>query len=67
MPKCPWCGSTAQPNVKATDYIEDGWSLEVVRYCLCGCGRAFIAKSWYKSEGYEEVEPFSKSAIERRR
>ena len=56
MAKCPWCGSEAQVKVVATEYIENGWDIEVQRHCECGCGTTFVAKSWYKSDGYEDVE-----------
>ena len=56
MAKCPWCGSEAQIKVVATDYIEDGWDMEVQRHCVCGCGTAFVAKSWYHSDGCEEID-----------
>jgi len=56
MPKCPWCGSTAQVREVETEYLEDGWSIEVRRHYRCGCGTCFVHKSWFKSEGYEEVE-----------
>lgn len=32
MPKCPWCGSTAQVRELETEYLEDGWSIEVRRH-----------------------------------
>ena len=41
MARCPNCGSTAQPKLLATEYNEDGWSIEVVRYYICGCGETF--------------------------
>lgn len=56
MAKCPWCGSEAQVEVLATEYIENGWEMEVLRHCECGCGTTFVAKSWYKSDGCEDVE-----------
>lgn len=56
MAKCPWCGSEAQIEVVATEYIENGWEMEVLRHCECGCGTIFVAKSWYKSDGCEDVE-----------
>lgn len=56
MPKCPWCGSTAQVREIDTEYLEDGWSIEVRRHYRCGCRTCFVEKSWFKSEGYMEIE-----------
>ena len=56
MPKCPWCGSTAQVRETDTEYLENGWSIEVRRHYRCGCGTCFVHKSWFESDGYEEVE-----------
>lgn len=56
MPKCPWCGSTAQVKEIETEYLEDGWSIEVQRHYKCGCGTCFVHKSWFESDSYEEVE-----------
>ena len=56
MPKCPWCGSTAQVKEIETEYLEDGWSIEVRRHYKCGCGTCFVHKSWFESDGYDEVE-----------
>ena len=56
MIKCPNCGSSAQPKVVSTEYHENGWEIEVVRYYVCGCGEKFIGLSCYHSEGYEIVE-----------
>ena len=57
MPKCPICGSTAQPILMSTDYNEDGWTIEVVRNYLCGCGCRFIGKAYYHcEEAYEIIE-----------
>ena len=41
-----------------TEYNEDGWSIEVVRYYICGCGETFTGKSYYNcQECYEIVDP----------
>ena len=58
MARCPNCGSTAQPKLMTTEYNEDGWSIEIVRYYLCGCGETFTGKSYYNcQECYEIVDP----------
>ena len=63
--RCPNCGSSAQLKVQATDYIEDGWTIEVVRYYSCGCGKACVGKSYYHcQEGYEYMEPIPKEKLQ---
>lgn len=55
--KCPNCGSSAQLKVVATKYIEDGWTIEVVRTYKCGCGQMFTGTSYHTcQECYEIVE-----------
>ena len=57
MIRCPNCGSTAQPKVVATEYNEDGWTIEVVRTYKCGCGQTFTGTSYFTcQECYEIVE-----------
>ena len=57
MTKCPNCGSSAQVRVTDTEYIEDGWEIEVVRTYKCGCGCGFTGTSYYHcQECYEIVE-----------
>jgi hypothetical protein len=57
MVKCPNCGSSAQPKVVATEYIENGWTIEVVRTYKCGCGQMFTGTSYHTcQECYEIVE-----------
>lgn len=57
MCKCPNCGSSAQPRVIATEYNENGWTIEVVRTYKCGCGQMFTGTSYYTcQECYEIVE-----------
>ena len=59
MPKCPWCGSSAQLKLMASKYNEDGWTIEVVRYYICGCGQTSMGKSYFHcQDAYEEIEPF---------
>lgn len=55
MIKCPNCGSTAQPEVIATDYIEDGWTINRITTYQCGCGCQFKASAMFESDGIEEV------------
>ena len=65
MSKCPKCGSTAQPTLLATEYNEDGWDIEVVRYYVCGCGETFIGRSYYKCEdGYEFTTHYPKANLQ---
>ena len=61
MVRCPWCGSTAQVEVVSTEYIENGWDIEVVRTYRCGCGQMFTGTSYYTCpDAYEVVEPLPK-------
>lgn len=55
MIKCPNCGSTAQPEVIATDYIEDGWTINRITTYQCGCGCQFEASAIFKSDGVETL------------
>lgn len=54
MVRCPICGSTAQPKVIKTEYVEDGWELEVIRTYKCGCGGLFTGTSYYEATECEE-------------
>lgn len=57
MTRCPNCGSSAQPKVIETEYIEDGLEIEVIRTYKCGCGQMFTGTSYYIcQECYEIVE-----------
>lgn len=64
MANCPNCGSTAQVRVQTTQYQEDGWEIEVIRYCTCGCGETFTATSRYVSDGFETVNPFPRKRLQ---
>jgi hypothetical protein len=64
MAKCPNCGSTAQVRVLTTEYQENGWEMEVIRYCTCGCGETFTATSLYASDGFEIVAPFPRKRLQ---
>ena len=56
MANCPTCKST-NVHLLDTDYYEDGWTIEVERIYKCkNCGQPYIGKSYYESEGYEDVE-----------
>lgn len=64
MEKCPMCGSSAQLKLVATEYNEDGWTIEVVRYYICGCGMTCTGKSYHHcQEAYEIVEPYSRKKL----
>lgn len=64
MTRCPNCGSAAQPKVIATEYNEDGWTIEVIRTYQCGCGCGFTGTSYYHTqEGYEIVEELPKKFL----
>lgn len=56
MIKCPNCGSSAQLNNFETEYQEDGWTITVVRWYRCGCGRGFTTLTTYESKGDEEID-----------
>ena len=56
MLKCPNCGSTAQPKVYETAFVEDGWTITKYTTYECGCGHFFTTQIYYISDGYEEVE-----------
>lgn len=61
MLRCPNCGSSAQSKVVATEYNEDGWTIQVVRTYKCGCGQRFTGTSYYTcQECYEIVEKIKK-------
>ena len=56
MFKCPTCKST-NVHLLNTEYYEDGWTIEVERIYKCkNCGQPYIGKSYYESEGYEDIE-----------
>lgn len=56
MANCPTCGSIYVSLID-TNYYEDGWTMEVERIYECeNCGQPYIGKSYYESEGYEDVE-----------
>lgn len=63
MANCPNCGSTAQVTVQTTDYQENGWEMDVIRYCTCGCGETFTATSRYVSDGFETVNLFPRKRL----
>ncbi len=57
MPKCPYCGSTAQVQEIETNYIEDGWKNTVYRNYECGCGCRFYGVSvFHCQDQYEFIE-----------
>lgn len=57
MIKCPKCGSSAQPRVIDTQYMEKDWTIKVIRIYKCGCGHIFTGTSYYQSqECYEIIE-----------
>lgn len=57
MTRCPNCGSSAQVRVTDTEYIENGWEIEVIHTYKCGCGCVFIGTACYQcQECYEIVE-----------
>ena len=65
MIKCPNCGSSAQVKILTTQYMEDGWTIEVKRIYICGCGETFIGESYYHcQEAYEIIEPISRKKIQ---
>ena len=67
MPKCPWCGSTAQVTEQVKEYRKiDEQTLYIDHYCVCGCGTAFVAKEKIMTLGYEEVEPVMVEEIQRK-
>ena len=67
MAKCPNCGSTAQPKLLTTEYNEDGWSIEVVRTYICGCGCTYTGISCYHcQEAYEIIEETPKKNIQQK-
>lgn len=55
MFKCPNCGSTAQPKVIETKYIEDGWTIEAIHTYKCGCGQMFTGTSYHTCQDYYEI------------
>lgn len=53
MIKCPNCGSTAQPEVIETDYVENGWTINRIATYQCGCGCQFQTVATFESDGDE--------------
>ena len=64
MIKCLNCGSSAQMKVQRTEYIEDGLTIEVVRYYTCGCGETSKSISYYHSNGDETVTSYSRHKLQ---
>ena len=65
MVRCPNCGSTAQLKLLSTEYNEDGWDIEVVRYYICGCGETSIGRSYYKCEyGHEFITHYPRANLQ---
>lgn len=58
MRRCSECGAELEPTL--TEYIENGWEITVERIYQCKCGHSFLGKSYYKSEGYEDIKPLDK-------
>ena len=56
MIKCPNCGSTAQPQLIDTEYIENGWTIKRIAILKCGCGWLFSTSAIFESDGIEEIE-----------
>lgn len=65
MSKCSKCGSE---NLIAltTDYVEDGWEIEVVRHYICrNCGEALTGTSVFSCRKvYEIIEPISRKKLQ---
>lgn len=55
MIKCPHCGSTAQPKLTYTRWIENGWEVERVCTYKCGCGNLITTSAMFVSDGTEIV------------
>lgn len=55
MIKCPNCGSTAQPKLIQTQWIENGWEVERVRTYKCGCNNLIMTSALFVSDGMEMV------------
>lgn len=66
MSKCPNCGSTAQMKLQRTEYIEDGWTIKVVRYYTCGCGETSKGVSHYHSDGDEVMSHYSRHELQQK-
>ena len=65
MARCPKCGSSAQPKLLTTEYNEDGWDIEVVRYYICGCGETAIGRSYYKcDDAHEFITHYPKANLQ---
>jgi transcriptional regulator NrdR family protein len=64
MAHCPNCGSSAQVKVESKQYREDEWGIEVIRYCICGCGETFTATSHYINDRFEIIKPFSRKRLQ---
>lgn len=53
--KMPSLWKCAQPKVIDTHYNENGWTIEVVRFYKCGCGKWFVGTSYYECKDYYET------------
>ena len=57
MPKCPYCGSTAQIKMIGTNFVEDGWEITLYRHYECGCGYCFRGISvFHCQDQYEMID-----------
>ena len=65
MSKCSKCGSENLIAV-TTDYVEDGWEIEVVRHYICReCMETLKGTSVFSCrEGYEIIEPASRKELQ---
>lgn len=61
MPKCPNCGSTAQPRTLAHEVVENGDTIEVIDDYNCGCGCCWSVTSFYQALdlAVTEVKPYT--------
>lgn len=56
MIKCSNCGSTAQVRVFDVEFEEDLWGAIRYKTYLCGCGRMFITRTYYRESSSEIID-----------
>ena len=54
MPKCPHCGSSAQPKPFEEEWKEDGWIAKKLTWYRCWCGWGFLTDTVNECKDAEE-------------
>lgn len=56
MIKCPNCGSSAQVRLFDDEFEEDPCGAIRYKTYLCGCGRMFITRTYYREITNEIID-----------